>query len=375
MKYTVLDMTQSILSAMDSDEVTSINDTVEALQVAECIRTTYNSMVSRFNLPANNQLIHLSQSDATTPTLMTMVDGVQRMDWLKYFDSNQLDGVSSQFSHDLNLDLTTSSWSTTSVTSNTIATGAHTFTVASSVLTAFAGQAVMMTSGVNFMAGTVTSYVGTTLIVSVSTIVGSGTYSTWVIESTDGASAPPGFLDVYPLSSYDFITYVSQLNPLDSNVGSFILTREQFATGSSGDFTFYFKTDIQPKYYTVISNQYVIFDSYDSTQETYLQNTKTLASAWLMPAFQKTDTFTPVLDEQQFPYLLQESKALAFAELKQMPHQKAEIEVRRQTTALQKYKSIVDKPTYFEQLPNFGRNSLGYPRTSRFNYSHGRPNT
>ncbi len=94
-----------------------------------------------------------------------------------------------------------------------------------------------------------------------------------------------------------------------------------------------------------------------------------------MPSFQKVDTFTPVLDEQQFPLLLQESKALAFAELKQMPHQKAEIEVRRQTTALQKYKSIVDKPTYFDQLPNFGRKNVGYPRSSRFYYSYGRPNT
>lgn len=374
-KYTVLDMTQSILSAMDSDEVTSINDTVEALQVAECIRTTYNSMVSRFNLPANNQLIQLTQSgSATQPTLMTMPDGVQRMEWLKYFDSNQLDGVSSQFTHDLNLDLTSSSWSTTSSTSNTIATGAHTFTVASSVLTATAGDAVMMTSGINFMVGTVTSYVGTTLVVNAVTIVGSGTYTTWVISSTDGSAAPPGYLDLCPLSLYDFITYVSQFNPLDDNVGSMVLAQTEFDSGAATSYTFYFKTDIQPRFYTVLTNQSVIFDSYDSTQDTYLQSTKILASAWLMPAFQKIDTFIPVLDEQQFPFLLQESKALAFAELKQMPHQKAEQEVRRQTTALQKYKSIVEKPTYFERLPDFGRKSVGYPRYSRFSFGYGRPN-
>ncbi len=95
--------------------------------------------------------------------------------------------------------------------------------MASSVLTAFAGQAVMCTSGANFMIGTVTSYVGTTLIVNIITIVGTGTYSTWVIESTDGASAPPGYLDLCPMSNYDFLTYVSQFNPLDTNVGSFVL--------------------------------------------------------------------------------------------------------------------------------------------------------
>jgi len=37
MKSTVLDMTQSILSGLGSDEVNSISDTTESLQVAEVI--------------------------------------------------------------------------------------------------------------------------------------------------------------------------------------------------------------------------------------------------------------------------------------------------------------------------------------------------
>lgn len=375
MKYTVLDMTQSILSAMDSDEINSINDTVEASQVAECIRTTYNSMVSRLNLPANNQLIQLTASGtAAQPVLMTMPDGVQRLDWLKYFDSNPLDGVIGSFSHSLNLDISASTWATTSSTSNTIALGTHTFTVASSTLPTFVNQSVLMSSGVNFMIGTVVSYASTTLTVTVTSIVGSGTYTSWTITSDNSASGPPGYQDVAPLSNFDFLTMVSQYGSTDLNTGSFTFTVNEFDTGSPASFTFYYRNDRQPSFYTVLSNQYVIFNSYDQTQDTTLQSSKTLASAWIMPAFSKVDTFVPNLDEQQFPLLLQEAKSLAFAELKQMPHQKAEMEVRRQTTALQKYKSIVDKPTYFDQLPDFGRKSVGYPRYSRFDYSNGRRN-
>ena len=40
-KLTLLDMTQNILSALDSDPVDSIDETVEAVQVAELIKEAY----------------------------------------------------------------------------------------------------------------------------------------------------------------------------------------------------------------------------------------------------------------------------------------------------------------------------------------------
>jgi hypothetical protein len=45
-KMTLLEMTQDILSDMDSDEVNSINDSVESLQVAQIIKTTYFNIVN-----------------------------------------------------------------------------------------------------------------------------------------------------------------------------------------------------------------------------------------------------------------------------------------------------------------------------------------
>ena len=50
-KLTVLAMVQDILSDMNSDEVNSINDTIEAQQVAQIINTTYFEIISSRDWP------------------------------------------------------------------------------------------------------------------------------------------------------------------------------------------------------------------------------------------------------------------------------------------------------------------------------------
>src|SRR5687768_1170259 len=85
MKYTLLDMTQTILSSMDSDEVNSIDDNVEAQQVATVIRTAYYDLVDRLNLPEHYSLVTLDASgDLTKPTLMTLPSTVSYLKWLQY---------------------------------------------------------------------------------------------------------------------------------------------------------------------------------------------------------------------------------------------------------------------------------------------------
>ena len=48
-KLTLLQMTQDIMSDMDSDDINSINDSVEALQVAQIIKTTYYNIIDGKN--------------------------------------------------------------------------------------------------------------------------------------------------------------------------------------------------------------------------------------------------------------------------------------------------------------------------------------
>ena len=85
MKMSLLQMTQSILSAMDSDEVNSIADTVESMQVAYIIRTVCYDILSRTGLPDQHDLFELDPSnDSSKPTLMYLPSNVIDLEWLKY---------------------------------------------------------------------------------------------------------------------------------------------------------------------------------------------------------------------------------------------------------------------------------------------------
>jgi hypothetical protein len=82
---TLLEMVQDILSAMDSDEVNSISDTTESLQVATAVKHAYFDIVSRANLPEHFELFELNASnDPLKPTLMYVPDGALNVLWVKY---------------------------------------------------------------------------------------------------------------------------------------------------------------------------------------------------------------------------------------------------------------------------------------------------
>lgn len=84
-KRTLLEMTQGILSAMDSDEVNSITDTVEAQQIARIIEDVYFDMVDEHDLAHTKDLFALEGlADATKPTHMKIPDDVSKIEWIKY---------------------------------------------------------------------------------------------------------------------------------------------------------------------------------------------------------------------------------------------------------------------------------------------------
>lgn len=84
-KMTLLEMTQEILSAMDSDEVDSISDTVESMQVANLLRGVYYDLVNDLNLPEHYTLFELNASgNPLQPTLMTVPDNVMKLEDVHY---------------------------------------------------------------------------------------------------------------------------------------------------------------------------------------------------------------------------------------------------------------------------------------------------
>lgn len=292
MRMSLLEMTQSILSSLNSDQVNSIGDTPESLQVANCIKDTYFNMLGRYDMPEHNQFFNLDPSDNPQfPTLMYRPDGVTRLEWIKYLDTNVLDG--SEFQQDQ-----------FGSYSNQHATNVD-----------------LVDNGSN---------------------VGQGPIG-------------PGYKHIEILPIEEFVRMNTQLNTVESDVQTYILEINENTTGSPSVFTFNYYNDKQPQYCCIIANYYIIFDSYDNTQDTTLQSAKTMCYGWVYPTFKMEDTFMPNLDAQQFPLLMNDAKALAFYEIKNQPHQKAEEEVSRQVVSLQKWKAIANKPSYFGELPNFGR--------------------
>lgn len=82
--------------------------------------------------------------------------------------------------------------------------------------------------------------------------------------------------------------------------------------------------DSAPTYWTSFDDTYIVFDSYDSNEETTVQASKTQCFGYMAPTWSTTDTFIPDLPVEAFPALFEEAKSTASLNLKQMPDQKAE---------------------------------------------------
>lgn len=85
MKRTLLEMVQGILSDMDSEDVNSISDSVEAQQIASVIEDTYYNMIAARQIPEHKGLIKLtSLSDSTHPTHFKYPDRVKEIERVAY---------------------------------------------------------------------------------------------------------------------------------------------------------------------------------------------------------------------------------------------------------------------------------------------------
>lgn len=276
MKLTNLEMTQSILSSLGSDEVNSVSDTPESLQVLEIIRQSYFNIIDKLDLPETWQLVQLEPSlDVDIPVLMYVPSNVAKIDWIKYYNTNQFSD-STGGGHGINVDI--------------------------------------------------------------------------ISDPSPEVFVLPGYEYVTILPIRQFIDMTNGFNPSETDVFTFTL---------NGKYTFYYKNDKQPQYCTILSNRYVIFDGFDSTQDSTLQASKSMAYGQIKPTWENTDEFIPILNDEQFPLLLNEAKSLAFLELKQVAHPLAEREIKRGRSAVQRDKAVKESPSYFDALPDFGRKGLG----------------
>lgn len=85
MKRTLLDMVQTILSAIDADEVNSIDDTVEATQVATILKEAYFAMSSNRDWSGQKRLIQFDHSGTPDkPTHLKSPESIKELHLFQY---------------------------------------------------------------------------------------------------------------------------------------------------------------------------------------------------------------------------------------------------------------------------------------------------
>lgn len=157
------------------------------------------------------------------------------------------------------------------------------------------------------------------------------------------------YQEVFPLPLHDFMQMVTSFTPTDTNVMSYpIVIGPQV-------FTLYAKTDHRPKFYTSVDDVRILFDSFDNDVDSTLQAAKTMAFGQKGYVFNSDDNFFGPFDHKQSQRLLHEAKSLAFAELKQSQHVKAEKSAREIKINQQSSKLNIPTQTAYEQVTGMGR--------------------
>lgn len=89
MKQNLLSMVQRILESRDAQEINSIQDTREAMQVANIVKETYEHLMYVRDIKAKNNLLTLhSMSDLKHPTYLQFKDDIAQVDMIKYFNKD-----------------------------------------------------------------------------------------------------------------------------------------------------------------------------------------------------------------------------------------------------------------------------------------------
>jgi len=89
MKKTLLQIVQSILSDMDSEDVNSLSDSIEAQQVASIVEDTYFNIIATRDIPEHYELLKLTAaSDSEFPTHFHYPTQCKEIQTLWYEDKN-----------------------------------------------------------------------------------------------------------------------------------------------------------------------------------------------------------------------------------------------------------------------------------------------
>lgn len=112
-------------------------------------------------------------------------------------------------------------------------------------------------------------------------------------------------------------------------------------------------TNAAPSYWTTFDDEHLVFDSFDSTMDSVLQESKTQVFGYSEPPFTLADEFVPDIPLKMFPYFLSECKSVCFLKVKEVFSQKDEQASNRQKSWLSRKKRHANNGVRY---PNYGRN-------------------
>jgi hypothetical protein len=252
MKITLLEIVQEIMSDMDTDEVNSIFDTVEAEQIASIVKRTYINLISTRNWPHLSKLIQFNPiTDYDKPTHLRMPSNIKELQFLNYDIRKQ-------------------------------------------------GETKRVYTEMTYL---------------------------------------------------EPIEFLFKTNNRDSDNENIILV------DNGGGVELLIDKSTRPRYWTSFNDQDIVFDSYDETVDTVMQNSKVQAKAYMTPTWVMDDDFVPDFPAEAFSNLVEDAKSTAFLVLKQMANGKAEANAQRQARWLSR-KSWTAKGGI--QFAKFGRRGKGF---------------
>lgn len=153
----------------------------------------------------------------------------------------------------------------------------------------------------------------------------------WYDHSTDGS------FEYHEVCWMDPLPFVEML---DSRQSDFVNVKD-VAAGTN----LRVGNNKQPEYYTSFDDENIVMDSYKSSIDSSLQESKSRAYGVSYPLFSRdVDTFVPDIDAEFFPYLISESKSRAMDILKGGTTQKVEQSARRNKVHIRnnRYRTVRD---------------------------------
>ncbi len=90
----------------------------------------------------------------------------------------------------------------------------------------------------------------------------------------------------------------------------------------------------KPEYWTSFDDEWIVFDSFDSTVSSTIEESRVQAMAYRSPQFIMADDYVPDLPSEAFPALLSKARSMAMYWIKQVTDELSEAERKRQQTWL-----------------------------------------